>query len=161
MLCWHYRHIFEKNGELCIKACQLVLKTTKTTYLLHDHDKVKGNKLTCFCIDTLVSNSDLLCSVDISHYNAMLEPKNIVKGFQIHPFWVCHEQRFLIGWIHNNQRNWIMLSQLLFQYAERMKLIKCDCALMNPTSYVLFQDSIMSSWKMGDRAFHAFSFHCF
>ena len=70
MLCWHY----------------VVLKTTKTTHLLHDHDKVKGNKLTCFCTDTLVSNSDLLCSVDISHYNAMLEAKNIVKGFQIHPF---------------------------------------------------------------------------
>ena len=28
-----------------------------------------------------------------------------------------------------------MLSQLLFQNAERMKLIKCDCALMNPASY--------------------------
>ena len=131
MLCWHYRH-FKKDGGLCIRACQLVLKTTKTTYLLHDHDKVKGRKLTCFCIDTLVSNSDLLCSVDISHYNALLEAKNIVKGFQIHPFWVCHEQIFLIGWIHNNQRNWIMLSQLLLQNAERTKLIKCDCALMNP-----------------------------
>ena len=46
MLCWHCRHIFQKNGELCIKACQLVLKTTKTTYLLHEHDKVTGNILT-------------------------------------------------------------------------------------------------------------------
>jgi len=59
--------ILKKNGGLCIKACQLVLKTTKTTYLQHDHDKVKGNKFTCFCVDKLVSNSDLLCSVDISH----------------------------------------------------------------------------------------------
>ena len=74
-----------------------------------------------------------------SHYNAMLEAKNIVKGFQIHPFCVFYEQRFLIGWIHNNQWNWIMLSQLLFQYAKRMKL-KCDCALMNPASYALFQE---------------------
>ena len=59
--------------------------------LLREHDKVKGNKLTCFCVDTLVSNSDLLCSVDISRYNAMLEATNIVKGVQIHPFLVCDE----------------------------------------------------------------------
>ena len=152
MLCWHYRHIFEKNGELCIKACQLVLKTTKTTYLLHDHDKVKGNKLTCFCIDAMVPIQTCCVQSTLVITMQCWNRKTSWKGFQIHSFWVCHEQRFLIGWIHNNQWNWIMLSQLLFQNAERMKLIKYDCAPMNPTSYVLFQDSIMSSWKMGDRA---------
>ena len=39
-------------------------------------------------VRTITSFSDLL-----SHYNAMLEAKNIVKRFQIHPFWVCHKRR--------------------------------------------------------------------
>ena len=34
----------------------------------------------------LVSISDLLCSVDFCHYDAMFEAKNIVKDFQIHLF---------------------------------------------------------------------------
>ena len=51
-----------------------------------DHDQIKGNKLTFFCVDELFSNSELLCSVDFCHYDAMLEAQNIVKGFQIHPF---------------------------------------------------------------------------
>ena len=51
----------------------------------HDHDLVKGiRKLTCFCVDKLVSNSDLLCLADFYHYDAMLEAKHIVKSFQIH-----------------------------------------------------------------------------
>ena len=57
-----------------------------------DHDHVKESKLTCFCIDKLVSSSDLLCAVDFSHYDAMLEEKNIIKAFQIHPFLACDEE---------------------------------------------------------------------
>ena len=61
-----------------------------------DHDHVKGIKLTCFCIDKLVSSSDLLCSVDFCHYDAMLEEKNIIKAFQIHPFLACDEEGFSV-----------------------------------------------------------------
>ena len=50
-----------------------------------DHDHNKGSKLRCFCTDKLVSSSDLLCSVDFCDYDAMLEEKNIIKEFQIHP----------------------------------------------------------------------------
>jgi len=101
MLCWHYRHIFKKNGELCIKACQLVLKTTKTTYLLYDHDKVKGNKLTCFCIDTLVSNSEL-CSVDISHYNAYVGSEKLREGLS-NPSILSIPWTKIFHWVNSQQ----------------------------------------------------------
>ena len=55
----------------------------------HDHDQIKGDKLTFFCVDELFSNSELLCSVDFCRFIAMLEAQNIVKGFQVHPFWIC------------------------------------------------------------------------
>ena len=42
---------------------------------------IKGSKLTFFCVDKLVSNSELLCSLDFCHYEAMLEAENIVKSF--------------------------------------------------------------------------------
>ena len=42
---------------------------------------IKGSKVTFFCVDELVSNSDL-CLVDSCHYDAMLEAENIVKGFE-------------------------------------------------------------------------------
>ena len=45
----------------------------------HGHDQVKGKKLTFFCVDELVSNLELLCSVDFCHFNAMLKAENI-KG---------------------------------------------------------------------------------
>ena len=57
-----------------------------------DHDHVKVSKLMCFYIDKLVSSSDSLCSVDFCHYDAMLEEKNIIKAFQIHPFLACNEE---------------------------------------------------------------------
>ena len=37
----------------------------------------------------------------------------------------------------------------------------CDSAPMNPASYALYPESMMASWNMEDRAFHAFGFHCF
>ena len=43
---------------------------------------------------------------------AMLEAENMVKGFQIHPFWViAREEWFLMRQIHDNPWNRIMLSQ--------------------------------------------------
>ena len=45
-----------------------------------DHDHVKGSKVRCFCIDTLVSSSDLLCSVDFCQYDEMFEEKKRHKG---------------------------------------------------------------------------------
>ena len=143
MLSWHYRHIFQKNGELCIKDCQLVLKTTKTTYLLHDHDKVKGNKLTCFCIDTLVSNSDLLCSVDnIVITMQCWKRKTSWRAFKSIHFEYAMNKDFSLGEFtttsaiescyHNfsssMRKEWVN---------QRMKLIKCDCALINPTSCIV------------------------
>ena len=35
------------------------------------------------CWIELVSNSELLCSVDFCHYDAMLKAKNMLKSFQI------------------------------------------------------------------------------
>ena len=40
----------------------------------------------------LVSSSDLLCSIDFCHYDAMLEEKNNIKAYQIHPFLACDEE---------------------------------------------------------------------
>ena len=34
----------------------------------------------------------------------------------------------------------------------------CDSAPMNPASYALYPESMMASWNMEDRAFHAFVF---
>ena len=61
-----------------------------------DHNHVKESKPTCFCIDKVVSSSDLLCSVDFCYYYANLEEKNIIKAFQIHPFLACDEEWFLV-----------------------------------------------------------------
>ena len=52
-----------------------------------------------------ISNSDLSCSVDFCHYDAMLEERHFLKSCQIHPFWVCTWWMILIRWIHNNQWN--------------------------------------------------------
>ena len=48
--------------------------------------------LRAFEFDKIVSSSDLLCLVDFCHYDAMLEEKNIIKAFQIHPFLACDEE---------------------------------------------------------------------
>ena len=59
--------------------------------------------LPCSSVDKLVSISDLLCSVDFCHYDAMLEAKNIMKDFQIHLFWVCHRELFLHDKVNSQQ----------------------------------------------------------
>ena len=71
---------------------QLNMNNNNITIARQDHDLVKGSKLTCFCIDKLVSSSDLLCSFDFCHYDAMLEEKNLIKAFQIHPFLASDEE---------------------------------------------------------------------
>ena len=78
---------FTKIEPYLITMIQLNMNNNNNNKITkQDHDHGKGSKLTCFCIDKLVSSSELLCSVDFCHYEAMLEEKNIIKAFQIHPF---------------------------------------------------------------------------
>ena len=70
---------------------QLNMDNNNKKITKQDHDYVKEGKLTCLCIDKLVSRSDLLGSVDFCHYDAMSGEKNIIKAFQIHPFLACDE----------------------------------------------------------------------
>ena len=74
----------------------------------HDHDQVKGNKITFFCADELVSNSELSCSVDYCHFTAMLEVENIGEGLSNPSILNMHVKNdFRL--IHDNQWNRILL----------------------------------------------------
>ena len=62
---------------------QLNMNNNNKKITEQDHDHVKGSKLP---IQTRC------VQFNFCQYDAMLEEKNIIKAFQIHPFLACNEE---------------------------------------------------------------------